>query len=214
MVVDQDYLLRIPRNLPLDAVAPLLCAGITTFSPLKHWKAGAGKEVAVVGLGGLGHMAVKFAKAMGARVTVLSHSPKKRDDALWLGADAYFDTSDDATFKKPARGFNLIINTVSARQNLEQYLDLLQLEGTMVLVGVPPESPTISAAALIRQRRSLAGSHIGGLAETQEMLNFCGKHNIVSDIELIEIESINQAYERVLKGDVRYRFVIDCKSLR
>jgi uncharacterized zinc-type alcohol dehydrogenase-like protein len=214
IVVDQDYVLRIPSKLPLDAAAPLLCAGITTYSPLKHWKVSPGKSVAVVGLGGLGHMAVRFAQAMGARVTVLSRSPKKIVDALRLGAEDYFSTADPATFQKLVRRFDLIINTVSAKLDLNQYLELLQLEGAMVLVGVPPEAPEVNASTLIRQRRTLSGSHIGGIAETQEMLDFCGQHNIVSDIEVVDIEQVNAAYERVLLSDVRYRFVIDCQSLK
>ncbi len=213
IVVDENYALRLPENLPLDASAPLLCAGITLYSPLKHWGAGPGKKVAIVGLGGLGHMGVKIAHAMGAEVTVLSQSLKKQADGKRLGADHYYATSDPETFRKLKRQFDLIINTVSAEMDYNQYLELLKVDGTMVLVGIPEKPHEIQSFSLILGRRSLAGSAIGGIAETQEMLDFCGKHNIVSDIELVPIQKVNEAYERVIKSDVRYRFVIDIASL-
>lgn len=214
IVVDQNYLLSIPKNLPLDAAAPLLCAGITTYSPLRHWKAGPGKKVAVVGLGGLGHMAVKLAHAMGATVTVLSHSDKKKDDAKRLGADHFYSTADGSVFAKLAKSFDLILNSVSVDLDWNQYLSTLKRDGALVLLGVPSKpAPPVAAFSLIGNRLSLAGSLIGGIAETQEMLDFCGKHNITSDIELIPIGQINQAYERMIKGDVRYRFVIDNATL-
>jgi uncharacterized zinc-type alcohol dehydrogenase-like protein len=214
IVVDENYVLRLPDNLPLDAAAPLLCAGITLYSPLKHWSAGPGKKVAIVGLGGLGHMGVKIAHALGAEVTVLSQSLKKQSDGKRLGADHYYATSDPETFKKLTRSFDLIINTVSAELDYNQYLSLLKVDGTMVIVGIPEKPHSIEAFSLVLGRRSLAGSAIGGIAETQEMLDFCGKHNIASDIELIPIQKVNEAYERVLKSDVRYRFVIDIASLK
>lgn len=213
IVVDENYVLKIPKNLPLDAAAPLLCAGITLYSPLKHWNAGPGKRVAILGLGGLGHMGVKLAHALGADVSVLSHSMKKEPDAKRLGADHFYDTSDPKTFEQLSNHFDLIICTVSAKMDWNQYLNLLKRDGTMVVVGVPAENIPLGAFSLISGRRSLAGSLIGGIKETQEMLDFCGKHNIVSDIELIPAEKINEAYERVLKSDVRYRFVIDIASL-
>jgi len=213
IVVDENYALRLPENLPLDASAPLLCAGITLYSPLKHWGAGPGKKVAIVGLGGLGHMGVKIAHAMGAEVTVLSQSLKKQADGKRLGADHYYATSDPETFRKLKRQFDLIINTVSAEMDYNQYLELLKVDGTMVLVGIPEKPHEIQSFSLILGRRSLAGSAIGGIAETQEMLDFCGKHNIVSDIEMVPIQKVNEAYERVIRSDVRYRFVIDIASL-
>ncbi len=213
IVVDEKYVLRIPQNLPLDKAAPLLCAGITTYSPLRHWKAGPGKKVAVIGLGGLGHMAVKIAHAMGAEVTVLSQSLKKKEDGKRLGADHFYATSDPTTFEKLANTFDLILNTVSVELNWNQYLNLLKRDGSMVVLGVPTKAPQVHAFSLIMNRRSLAGSLIGGIRETQEMLDFCGKHGISSDIELISVQKINEAYERMIKGDVRYRFVIDIKTL-
>lgn len=213
IVVTEDFVLKIPQNLPLDAAAPLLCAGITLYSPLAHWKAGPGKKVAIVGLGGLGHMGVKIAKAMGSEVTVLSHSEKKREDAKRLGAHNYFVTSDPSVFEKLAGTFDLIVNTVSAQLDLGQYLSLLKVDATMVQVGVPDKPNQVDAFPLIGGRRSLAGSLIGGIKETQEMLDFCGKHNITCDIEKISINKVNEAYERVLKSDVRYRFVIDMATL-
>lgn len=212
IVVDENYVLRIPENLPLDKAAPLLCAGITTYSPLAHWGAGPGKKVAVIGLGGLGHMAVKIAHAMGAHVTVLSQSMKKADDAKRLGAHEYFATSDASTFKTLAGKFDLIINSVSAQIDLSQYLGMLRVDGTMVLLGVPEEAMSIHPFPLIMGRRRLAGSLIGGIKETQEMLDFCGKHNIACDVEVIPAAKINEAYERVVKSDVRYRFVIDAST--
>jgi uncharacterized zinc-type alcohol dehydrogenase-like protein len=212
IVVDENYVLRIPGNIPLDQAAPLLCAGITLYSPLNHWKAGPGKKVAIVGLGGLGHMGVKIAHAMGAEVTVLSQSLKKQEDGKRMGADHFYATSDAKTFEKLADHFDLIINTVSAGIDYNQYLGLLARDGVMVNVGVPSEALPVHAFSLIVGRKSLAGSLIGGIKETQEMLDFCGKHHIACDIELIPAEKINQAYDRVVKSDVRYRFVIDAKS--
>lgn len=213
IVVDENYVLRFPENMPLDAGAPLLCAGITCYSPLRHWKVGPGSRVAVVGLGGLGHMAVKLAKAMGAEVTVLSQSLRKKDDGLRLGASEFYATSDSATFTRLKGKFDLIINTVSVELNWNDYLSLVRRDGTLVLLGVPPKAPEVHAFSLIMGRRSLAGSLIGGIKETQEMLDFCGKHGIVSDIEVIRMQDINTAYERMLAGDVRYRFVVDLASL-
>ncbi|MEF3082387.1 NAD(P)-dependent alcohol dehydrogenase [Luteimonas sp. SMYT11W] len=213
ITVDQDYVLRVPESLPLDAAAPLLCAGITTYSPLRHFGVKAGDAVAVVGLGGLGHMAVKFAVAMGARVTVLSTSESKRDDALKLGAHDFAATRDADTFKTLAKTFDFIVDSVSAPHDYNAYLSLLKVDGTMILLGVPDQPAPVAAGALIMQRRRLTGSLIGGIRETQEMLDFCAEHGIVSDIERIGIADINTAYERMLKGDVRYRFVIDTATL-
>jgi len=213
IVVDENYVLKIPDNLPLDKTAPLLCAGITLYSPLVHWKAGPGKKVAIIGLGGIGHMGVKIAHALGAEVTVLSHSLKKQDDGKKLGADYFYATSDDATFEKLKGYFDLIINTVSAELDWNQYLDLLALDDAMVVVGIPEKQTPVGSFPLIAGRRSLAGSLIGGIKETQEMLDFCSKNNIASEIELIPIQKVNEAYKRVLNSDVRYRFVIDIKSL-
>jgi uncharacterized zinc-type alcohol dehydrogenase-like protein len=212
--VSEDFLVRIPDSIPLDRAAPLLCAGITTYSPLRHFGVKAGDKVAVVGLGGLGHMGVKLAKAMGATVTVLSHSPSKREDALRLGADDFVVTSEPDAFQKNAERFSFILNTVSAQHDYNAYLSLLERDGTMVLVGAPPEPTAVAAFALIPGRKRLAGSSIGGIKETQEMLDFCAEHGVASDIELIPIQRINEAYERMLKGDVRYRFVIDTASLK
>src|SRR3954449_7051431 len=209
VVVDQDFVLRIPDGLPLDAAAPLLCAGITTYSPLRHWNAGPGKQVAVVGLGGLGHMAVKFAKALGAEVTVLSQSLRKQQDGLRLGADGYYATSDDATFDALAHRFDLIINTVSAPLDLGRMLSLVKTAGALVNVGAPPEPLPVPVFSLLTQRRSFAGSAIGSIAETQEMLDFAAAHGITADIEVVSADQINQAWQRVLASDVRYRFVID-----
>ncbi|WP_285251092.1 NAD(P)-dependent alcohol dehydrogenase [Pseudarthrobacter sp. fls2-241-R2A-168] len=213
VVVTEDFVVRIPEGLDLDVAAPLLCAGITTYSPLRHWGAGPGKKVAVVGLGGLGHMAVKVAHAMGADVTVLSQSLKKQEDGLRLGADHYYATSDENTFKELAGTFDLIINTVSASIDISSYLQLLALEGALVNVGAPAEPLPVNAFALIGGRRSFAGSMIGGIRETQEMLDFCAEHGIGAEIEVIPAEKINDAYERVLASDVRYRFVIDTATL-
>jgi alcohol dehydrogenase (NADP+) len=194
-------------------VAPLLCAGITTYSPLRHWNAGPGSKVAVVGMGGLGHMAVKLAHAMGASVTVLSQTLSKREDSLRLGADEHHATSDPATFEQLASSFDLIINTVSAELDISAYLSLLKVDGTLVNVGAPPTPLPVQAFSLIGHRRSFAGSAIGGIRETQEMLDFCAEHGIVPETELIDASYINEAYERVMKSDVRYRFVIDAKTL-
>ncbi len=213
IVVDQNYVLRIPENLPLDAAAPLLCAGITLYSPLKHWKAGPGKKVGIIGMGGLGHMGVKIAHALGAEVTVLSQSLSKQEDGKKFGASHFYATGDRKTFKTLHRHFDLIINTVSAEMDWNLYLNLLKVDGSLVVVGVPENQVPIGAFSLIMGRRSLAGSLIGGIQETQEMLDFCGKHNITSDIEVIPIQKVNDAYERVVKSDVRYRFVIDMKTL-
>jgi uncharacterized zinc-type alcohol dehydrogenase-like protein len=213
VVVTEDFVLSIPEGIELDVAAPLLCAGITTYSPLRHWGAGPGKKVAVVGLGGLGHMAVKLAHAMGAEVTVLSQSLKKQEDGLRLGADHYFATSDPATHEQLAGTFDLIINTVSASIDISSYLQLLRLEGALVNVGAPAEPLPVNAFALIGGRRSFAGSMIGGIQETQEMLDFCAEHRLGADIELIPASKINDAYERVLASDVRYRFVIDTSTI-
>lgn len=213
VVVTENFALKIPEGINLDVAAPLLCAGITTFSPLKHWGAGPGKKVAVVGLGGLGHMAVKIGSAMGAEVTVLSQSLKKKDDGLKLGAIDYRATSDESTFKDLHKHFDLIINTVSASINISDYLGLLRVNGTMVNVGAPAEPLPVNAFALIGGRRSFAGSQIGGIEETQEMLDFCAEHGLGAEIEVISADQINDAYERVLKSDVRYRFVIDTATL-
>jgi len=213
IVVDENYVLRVPDKLPLDACAPLLCAGITLYSPLRHWRAGPGKKVAIIGLGGLGHMGVKLAHALGAEVTVLSQSLKKQADGKRLGADHYYATSDPETFTGLEGHFDLIINTVSAEMDWNQYLGLLKVDGTMVVVGLPEKNIPIGAFALTGRRRSLAGSQIGGIRETQEMLDFCGKHGVTCDIEVIPIQKVNEAYERVLKSDVRYRFVIDMATL-
>ena len=214
IVVDEDFVLRVPESIPYEAAAPLLCAGITTYSPLRHWKAGPGSKVAVVGLGGLGHMAVKLAHAMGAEVTVLSQSLSKADDGRRMGADHYFATSDPATFQTLKNSFDLIINTVSAVIDLDAYLRLLALDGTMVNVGAPPEALPLHVFTLFGNRRSFAGSGIGGIRETQEMLDFCAEHGIAPDVELIAADAINEAYARVLASDVRYRFVIDIDTLR
>jgi uncharacterized zinc-type alcohol dehydrogenase-like protein len=213
IVVQEDFVLRIPDNIEFDVAAPLLCAGITTYSPLNHWGAGPGKKVAIVGMGGLGHMAVQIAHAMGAEVTVLSQTLKKKDDGLKLGADSFYATSDPATFEKLAGTFDIIINTVSAKINLDAYLGLLTLDGTLVNVGAPAEPLSLSVINLIGHRRSFAGSMIGGIRETQEMLDFCAKHNIVPKIEVISADQIDEAYERVLASDVKYRFVIDISTM-
>lgn len=213
IVVEEDFVLRIPKGIGLDVAAPLLCAGITTYSPLRRWEAGPGKKVAVVGLGGLGHMAVKIARAMGAEVTVLSQSLKKKDDGLRLGADHYYATSDPETFEKLAGSFDLIINTVSAKIDVDAYLSLLALDGTLVNVGAPAEPLSLNVFSLLGQRRSYAGSMIGGIRETQEMLDFCAEHNIGAEIEVIPADKIDEAYERVLASDVRYRFVIDISTM-
>jgi uncharacterized zinc-type alcohol dehydrogenase-like protein len=214
IVVVEDFVLRVPESIPYEAVAPLLCAGITTYSPLAHWNAGPGKKVAVVGMGGLGHMAVQIAHAMGAEVTALSQTLSKQDDGLRLGADHYFATSDAATFTELRNSFDLIINTVSAVIDMDAYLKLLRLNGTFVSVGAPPEPLPVKVFSLFDNRRSFAGSGIGSIRETQEMLDFCAEHGIASEVEVIPASEINEAYERVLKSDVRYRFVIDIDTLR
>ena len=213
VVVDADFVVRVPEGLDLAAAAPLLCAGITTYSPLRRWGAGPSKKVAIVGLGGLGHMAVKIAAALGAEVTVLSQSLKKQEDGLRLGADDYYATSDPDTFVQLAGRFDLIINTVSAPIDVDAYLGLLAVDGTLVNVGAPPEPMSLDVFSLIGARRSYAGSMIGGIRETQEMLDFCAEHGIGSEIELIAADQINEAYERVLASDVRYRFVIDTATI-
>lgn len=214
IVVDEDYVLRIPDGIPLERAAPLLCAGITTYSPLRHFGVQPGDAVAVVGLGGLGHMAVKLARAMGAEVTVLSTSQAKRDDALALGAVDFLSTREDGVFEANAGRFDFIVDTVSAQHDYNAYLGLLKVDGTMVLLGVPDAPTPLGAFPLIGKRRRLAGSMIGGIRETQEMLDFCAEHGVASDVEVIGIAAINEAYERMLAGDVRYRFVIDIASLR
>jgi uncharacterized zinc-type alcohol dehydrogenase-like protein len=213
VVVVEDFVLKVPESIPFEKAAPLLCAGITTYSPLNHWNAGPGSKVAVVGMGGLGHMAVKIAHAMGAEVTVLSQSLSKQEDGIKFGADHYFATSDSATFEKLRGEFDLIINTVSAKIDISSYLGLLRRDGTLVSVGAPAEPLPVQAFALIGARRSFAGSNIGGIRETQEMLDFCATHNIAPETELISADYINEAYERVLKSDVRYRFVIDAATM-
>jgi len=213
IVVDARFALNIPDSIDLDEAAPLLCAGITTYSPLAHWKVGPGSRVAVIGLGGLGHMAVKLAHAMGAEVTVLSQSLKKQEDGKRLGADHYFATSDPETFTRLADAFDLIINTVSANIDLNAMFGLLALNGTLVSVGISPDPAPIRAGNLLRNRRSYAGSLIGGVRQTQEMLDFCGEHGIGADVEIISADQINEAYERVMNSDVRYRFVIDASTL-
>jgi uncharacterized zinc-type alcohol dehydrogenase-like protein len=213
IVVDENYVLRIPDNLPIDRAAPLMCAGITLYSPLMHWKAGPGMTVGIIGFGGLGHMGVKIGHALGAEVTVLSHSTKKQKDGRRMGANYFYATSDPKTFEKLKGCFDIIINTVSVELDLSKYLNLLRLDGTMVIVGIPEKELSFGAFSLASARRSLAGSVIGGIRETQEMLEFCSKHSISCDIELTPVQMVNEAYQRVLNSDVRYRFVIDMKSL-
>ncbi|PCG86687.1 alcohol dehydrogenase [Streptomyces sp. WZ.A104] len=213
IVVRDAFVVRIPEGIALDEAAPLLCAGITTYSPLKRWGAGPGKKVAVVGLGGLGHMAVKIAHTLGADVTVLSQSLRKQDDGLKLGADHYYATSDPTTFEELAGTFDIILSTVSAPLDFGAYLDLLRTDGTLVNVGAPEEPITLNLFSLISGNRSISGSAIGGIAETQEMLDFCAVHGLGSEIEVIEANRINEAYERVLASDVRYRFVIDTATI-
>ncbi|WP_406061591.1 NAD(P)-dependent alcohol dehydrogenase [Streptomyces sp. NBC_01077] len=213
IVVDENYTLRIPEGIGLDEAAPLLCAGITLYSPLAHWQAGPGKKVAIVGLGGLGHMGVKIAHALGAEVTVLSQSLKKQEDGLKLGADHYYATGDPETFTKLAGSFDLVISTVSAPLDFNAYLSLVKTDGALVNVGAPEEPVSIGLFSLIGGRKTLAGSMIGGIAETQEMLDFCAEHGLGAEIELIRAEQINEAYERVLASDVRYRFVIDASTI-
>ena len=213
LVVDESFALRVPKHLELAAVAPLLCAGITTYSPLRHWKVGKGQKVGVMGLGGLGHMAIKFARAFGAHVVVFTTSPRKVEDALRLGAHEVVVSTDAAAMQKHASSFAFILDCISADHDINAYLSLLALDGTLTLVGAPEKPLSVAAFKLLAPRRSFAGSCIGGIAETQEMLDFCGEHNIVSDIEVIPMQQINTAFERLLKGDVRYRFVIDMATL-
>ncbi|AIV39340.1 MULTISPECIES: NAD(P)-dependent alcohol dehydrogenase [unclassified Curtobacterium] len=213
VVVNEDFVLKVPESLDIEKVAPLLCAGITTYSPLHHWKVGPGSKVAVVGMGGLGHMAVKIAVALGAEVTVLSQTTSKEADSLRYGAKAHHATKDPATFEQLAQSFELIINTVSAKLDMKAYLGLLKVDGTLVNVGAPSEPLEVPAFALIPRRLSWAGSAIGGIAETQEMLDFCAEHDILPETELISADQVNEAYERVLSSDVRYRFVIDAATL-
>ena len=212
IVTDERFTFTIPSNLDAAAAAPLLCAGITLWSPLRHWNAGPGKRVAVMGMGGLGHMGVKLAHALGAHVTVLSHSASKRDDALALGADEFVVTSNADELKALRGSFDLILNTVSADLDINTYLKLLKWNGTLVILGLPGKPLVVEAGALMDKRRALAASGIGGLKETQEMLDFCGQHNIVSDIEVITADRINEAWDRVVASDVKYRFVIDIRA--
>jgi alcohol dehydrogenase (NADP+) len=215
VVVEQRFVVSVPENLDLKAVAPLLCAGITTYSPLRHWKVGPGQKVGIVGLGGLGHMGVKLAKAMGAHVAMITTSPEKGKDALRLGADEVLVSRDDAAMKKARGTFDFLLNTIPVGHDINPYLGLLKLDGAMALVGaLTALEPPLQGINLIGGRKTVAGSLIGGMPETQEMLDFCGKHNIVSDVEMIRIDEINEAYERMLKNDVRYRFVIDMASLK
>lgn len=213
IVVNEKFALSIPEGIALDEAAPLLCAGITLYSPLRHWNAGPDRKVAIVGLGGLGHMGVKLAAALGAEVTVLSQTLRKEEDGLRLGADQFHATSDPATFEKLAGTFDLIVNTVSAPLDLNAYLGLLRTGGTLVNLGAPPEPASVQMFALIDGRKSLAGSMVGGIAETQEMLDFCAAHGIGSDVEVIAATQLDEAYARVLAGDVRYRFVIDTATI-
>jgi len=208
-VVNEDYAVKIPENLDLAATAPLMCAGITLYSPLRHWNAGPGKKIGVIGLGGLGHMGVKFAVSMGAEVTVFSHSASKKKDALRMGAHHFVDTSSEGFEKALASSFDLILNTVSAEININTYLSMMTIDSHLVFIGLSGKPYPIEAGALLRKRRSISGSMIGGVPELQEMLDFCGEHNIVSDIELIDPEYIESAYERAIASDVKYRFVID-----
>jgi uncharacterized zinc-type alcohol dehydrogenase-like protein len=212
-VINEDYAVHIPANLPLEGVAPLLCAGITLYSPIKHWNVGPGKKVAVMGLGGLGHMGVKFAVAMGAEVTVLSHSPHKKDDALAMGAHHFIATNDDSVFAAHAKTFDVILNTVSAELDINKYVSLLKLDGTLVVIGLPGKPYAVHVGSLLDGRRSIAGSMIGGIPQLQEMLNFCGEKSIVSDVEVIKADYINEAYERTVASDVKYRFVIDASTI-
>lgn len=211
-VIDQNYALKVPASLEMSGVAPLLCAGITLYSPLRHWKAGVGSKVGVIGLGGLGHMGVKFAAAMGAEVTVFSHTASKEADAKRMGASHFVVTKDPKAFEGLSESFDLILNTVSADLDINQYLELLKLNGTLVVIGLPGKPYEVSAFNLLRLRRSLAGSMIGGLPEIQEMLDFCAEHAIVSDVEVISADYINQAYDRTVASDVKYRFVIDAST--
>ena len=211
-VINEDYAVHIPQGLALEGVAPLLCAGITLYSPLKHWGAAPGKKIAVMGLGGLGHMGVKFAVAMGAEVTVLSHSPAKKDDALAMGAHHFISTQDPKNLAPLAKSFDLILNTVSADLDINLYLNLLKQDATLVVIGLPGKPYQVNPGVLLGARRSMAGSMIGGIPEMQEMLDFCGEKKIVSDVEVINADYINKAYERTVASDVKYRFVIDAST--
>jgi len=211
-VINEDYAVHIPSNLELAGVAPLLCAGITLYSPLKTWQAGPGMRIGVMGLGGLGHMGVKFAHAMGAEVTVFSHSPEKEADARAMGADHFIVTKDPLNLKPLRKTFDLILNTVSADLDINLYLDLLKLDGTLVVIGLPGKPYAVNVGSLLDGRRRIAGSMIGGIPEIQEMLNFCGQHSILSDVEVINAEYVNKAYERTVASDVKYRFVIDATT--
>lgn len=211
-VINEDFAVRVPSSLALEGVAPLMCAGITLYSPLKHWGAGPGKKVGVIGLGGLGHMGVKFSKALGAHTTVFSHSPDKESDALAMGADEFVVTKDASALSTLASDFDLILNTVSAEIDLDPYLRLLKVDSTLVMIGLSGKPYEISAGTLLSKRRSLAGSMIGGMPELQEMIDFCGEHNITSDVEVISASYINESYERTIASDVKYRFVIDAKT--
>jgi alcohol dehydrogenase (NADP+) len=214
IVVDEHFVLRVPSNLDLAGTAPLLCAGITTYSPMRHWGVTKGKKVGVVGLGGLGHMGVKFARAFGAHVVVFTTSPGKKEDAMRLGADEVVISRNADEMKKHAGSFDFILDTVSADHDINAYLNLLRLDGNLTIVGVPSKPMSVAAFSLIARRRNFSGSNIGGIAETQEMLDFCGTHNITSDVEVIPIQKANEAYERLLKSDVKYRFSIDMASLK
>jgi uncharacterized zinc-type alcohol dehydrogenase-like protein len=214
IVVDERFVLRVPTNLDLPGVAPLLCAGITTYSPMRHWGVTKGKKVGVVGIGGLGHMGVKFARAFGAHVVVFTTSPDKKEDALRLGADEVVVSRNADEMQQHAGSFDFILDTVSANHDINAYLNLLRLDGNITLVGAPEKPLEVAAFSLIMARRSLSGSNIGGIAETQEMLDFCGEHNITADVEVIPIQKVNEAYERLLKSDVKYRFCIDMASLK
>jgi uncharacterized zinc-type alcohol dehydrogenase-like protein len=212
IVTDERYVLRVPNALPITGVAPLLCAGITLYSPLRHWHAGPGKRVGIIGLGGLGHLGVKFAHALGAEVTVFSHSANKEADAKSFGAEHFVLGNDDEQFSKLSKSFDLIISTVSADLDLNRYLDLLSLDSTLAIIGLPGKPMAIQAFSLLDQRRSVSGSMVGGIAEIQEMLDFCAEHEIVSEVEVVSAEQINDAYERTINSDVRYRFVIDAST--
>jgi alcohol dehydrogenase (NADP+) len=214
ITVDQDFVLRVPENIDAAAVAPLLCAGITTYSPMKHWKVGAGKKVGIVGLGGLGHMGVKFAKALGAETVVFTTSPSKVEDAKRLGADDVVISKNADEMQKHAGTFDFILDCISAAHDINAYINLLKRDGNLTLVGAPEKPLPVAAFGLIFGRKSLSGSPIGSIAETQEMLDFCGEHNITADIEMIEVDQINEAYERLLKSDIKYRFVIDMATLK
>ncbi|WP_068277502.1 NAD(P)-dependent alcohol dehydrogenase [Aldersonia kunmingensis] len=213
IVVTEEFVLSIPEEIPLDAAAPLLCAGITLYSPLRNWAVGQGTRVAIVGMGGLGHVGVKIAKAMGADVTVLSQSLSKKDDGLRFGAEDYYATSDPDTFKKLRKRFDLIINTVSVNLDIDKYMGMLAIDGTLVELGIPEKPISVRVSSLTNGRRSLAGSMIGGIAQTQEMLDFCAEHGIVAEIEVISADKIDEAYDRAVASDVRYRFVIDTATI-